>query len=194
MPVDDGEWIYAARGITVFVNTDPDRVLHVALYAPTTAVRLRRAPAAAPRQDAAPARGVTPDCPFCAIVEQRDPDAREVFRDEHVVAFFPLNPATRGHTLIVPHEHVPDIFALARGVAATLARATVRLAHAIRDAFTPEGLNVIQSNGSAATQTVPHLHVHLVPRWPDDAMGPIWPSGVTRRRARRRARKAARRV
>lgn len=115
------------------------------------------------------------DCPFCEIVQREDPDAREVYRDEHVVAFFPTEPAVLGHTMVVPREHVPDIWSLSEEKAAHLARATVRLAGAIREAVHPEGLNVIQSNAEAATQTVFHLHVHLVPRWVGDAMGPIWP-------------------
>ena len=115
------------------------------------------------------------DCPFCEIVQREDPDAREVYRDEHVVAFFPTEPAVLGHTMVVPREHVPDIWSLSEETAGHLASATVRLAGAIREAVHPEGLNVIQSNGEAATQTVFHLHVHLVPRWIGDAMGPIWP-------------------
>lgn len=115
------------------------------------------------------------ECPFCEIIQRDDPDAREIYRDEHVVAFFPTEPAVLGHVLLAPRRHVPDIWALLSEEAAHLSRASVRLASAIRDALGPEGLNVIQSNGEAATQTVPHLHVHLVPRWVGDAMGPIWP-------------------
>lgn len=116
-----------------------------------------------------------PDCPFCAIVLGDDPGAREVYRDKHVVAFLPTEPAILGHVMVVPREHAPDIWSIDEDVAAHLARATLRLAGAIREAVVPEGLNVIQSNGEAATQTVFHLHVHLVPRWGGDAMGPIWP-------------------
>ncbi|AQP46107.1 HIT family protein [Tessaracoccus flavus] len=117
-------------------------------------------------------------CPFCEIVLRDDPDAREVYRDEYVVAFFPTEPAVLGHTMVVPRKHVADIWKLDEETAGHLARATVRLAGAIREALHPEGLNVIQSNGEAATQTVFHLHVHLVPRWDGDAMGPIWPEGT----------------
>lgn len=116
-----------------------------------------------------------PECPFCEIVQREDPDAREVYRDEHVVAFFPTEPAVLGHTMVVPREHVADIWSLYEETAGHLASATVRIAGAIREALHPEGLNVIQSNGEPAAQTVFHLHVHLVPRWSDDAMGPIWP-------------------
>lgn len=116
-----------------------------------------------------------PDCPFCKVVQRKDQEAREVFRDEHVVAFFPTEPATLGHILVVPRKHVVDIWSLGEDIAAHLARATVKLSTAVRDAVEPEGLNIIQSNGEAATQTVFHLHIHLVPRWNNDAIGPIWP-------------------
>ncbi|MFY1688028.1 HIT family protein [Plantactinospora sp. WMMB782] len=115
------------------------------------------------------------DCPFCEIVGREDPDAREVFRDDNVVAFFPTEPATLGHTLLVPRSHIEDIWTLDDRTATNLASATLMLANAIRRAIKPDGLNVIQSNGEAATQTVPHLHIHLVPRWRDDRFGRIWP-------------------
>lgn len=116
-----------------------------------------------------------PDCPFCEIVARQEADAREVFRTDHVVAFFPLEPATLGHTLLIPRAHVQDIWAISPDLAAELARWTVMLAQAVGRAMRPDGLNVIQSNGAAATQTVRHLHVHVVPRWEGDAVGRIWP-------------------
>ncbi|MBD0020855.1 HIT domain-containing protein [Gordonia sp. (in: high G+C Gram-positive bacteria)] len=115
------------------------------------------------------------DCPFCEIIYRDDPDVREVYRDENVVAFFPTEPAVLGHTMVVPRRHVPDIWSLRSNEAADLAAAVLRLADAVRASVRPEGLNVIQSNGTVATQTVPHLHVHIVPRNAGDAMGPIWP-------------------
>lgn len=114
-------------------------------------------------------------CPFCAII-MGEGWAREVYRDDHAVAFFPLRPATLGHTLVVPRRHIPDIWELPEADAACLSRTVLRVATALRAAVTPDGLNIIQSNGVAATQTVPHLHVHLVPRWAADVMGPIWPA------------------
>lgn len=115
------------------------------------------------------------ECPFCEIVNRDDPDVREVYRDENVVAFFPTDPAVLGHTLVIPRRHVPDIWSLRTEEAAQLSAVVLRLAEAIRAAVVPEGFNVIQSSGAAATQTVPHLHVHLVPRNEGDAMGHIWP-------------------
>ena len=117
----------------------------------------------------------TPSCPFCEIVQRDDPDAREVYRDDHVAAFFPTEPATLGHTLIIPRQHIPDIWSLDEETAKRLASATLRVSNAVKFAMKPSGLNIIQSNGEVATQTVFHLHVHVVPRWDGDAMGSIWP-------------------
>lgn len=114
-------------------------------------------------------------CPFCAII-MGEGWAREIYRDDHTAAFFPLRPATLGHTLVVPRRHIPDIWELPEADAARLSRAVLRVAAALRAAVTPDGLNIIQSSGAAATQTVPHLHIHLVPRWAADAIGPIWPA------------------
>ena len=114
-------------------------------------------------------------CPFCAIVAGEDPDVWEVYRNEHIVAFFPTEPAVLGHVLVVPKRHVEDIWGLEPEESVELSTAVLRLSTALRSALLLEGLNVIQSNGEAATQTVPHLHVHLVPRRSGDALGPIWP-------------------
>lgn len=129
-----------------------------------------------------------PDCPFCEIVQREDPDTREIYRDDAVVAFFPTEPATLGHTLLIPREHVPQIWDLNDPTAERLATATLVLARAVQRATAPQGLNIIQSNGEAASQSVFHLHVHIVPRWDDDSIGEIWPpqsnySGAAKDRA-----------
>jgi histidine triad (HIT) family protein len=102
-----------------------------------------------------------------------------VYRDDTIVVFFPGDPATIGHTLVIPRRHVPDIWSVEAQLAAQLGRATVKVALAVRNAMHPEGLNVIQSNGEAASQTVQHLHIHVVPRWHADAIGRIWPPETT---------------
>lgn len=116
-----------------------------------------------------------PGCVFCDIVAGEAP-ARVVSRGRGVTAFLPDEPATRGHVLLVPDDHVSDIWALSQGAARTLASEVLRIAGAVRQAMQPEGLNVIQSNGAAATQTVDHLHVHVLPRWANDAVDDFWPT------------------
>lgn len=117
----------------------------------------------------------SPECDFCEIVA-REEDAREVLRTDKVVAFFPSEPATLGHILVIPREHIPDIWSLDDETACELTDATMVVARAVRRAMPMDGLNIIQSNGEAATQTVFHLHVHVVPRQVDDGMGRIWPT------------------
>ncbi|PPH30327.1 HIT family protein [Rathayibacter sp. AY1F9] len=114
-------------------------------------------------------------CPFCEIVDRDDPDAREVYRDEHTIAFFPTEPAVLGHTMVIPRSHVPDIWHLTEDQARRLSVTTLHVATAIRESLDPDGLNVIQSNGQAASQSVMHVHVHLVPRTDGDRIGRIWP-------------------
>lgn len=114
-------------------------------------------------------------CPFCEIVAREDPDAREVYRDEHTVAFFPIEPAVLGHTMVIPRAHVVDIWELDDDQGADLSGTCLKIARAIRASIHPDGLNVIQSNGAAASQTVGHVHVHLVPRMTGDRIGQIWP-------------------
>ncbi len=115
------------------------------------------------------------NCDFCEIVA-REEDAREVLRTGKVIAFFPSEPATLGHTLVIPREHIPDIWSLDHQTARELADASLLVARAVRRAIPMDGLNIIQSNGEAASQTVFHLHVHVVPRQIDDGMGRIWPT------------------
>lgn len=119
---------------------------------------------------------MTDDCEFCDIVSGRAP-ALFVAEWDTAVAFFPLNPATVGHTLVVPRRHVADLWSADADLAAVLIQHVLEIAHQIRTALTPGGMNIINSAGRVATQTIMHLHVHVVPRYSDDAMGEIWPEG-----------------
>ena len=93
-----------------------------------------------------------PNCPFCTIVQRNDPDAREVYRDDQVVAFFPTEPAVLGHTMIVPRVHVPFIWELRDDDAEHIGLLISRMSRVIVETIGAEGLNVIQSNGEVATQ------------------------------------------
>ncbi|MFF1353364.1 HIT family protein [Streptomyces sp. NPDC058297] len=122
-----------------------------------------------------PNRRPARDCPFCRIAAGTGP-ARLVSTGQDVIAFLPLRPVHPGHVLVVPRRHLEDIWDLDEATATAVSRTVLRVAHAVRAVFRPDGLNVIQSSGAAATQTVPHLHVHVVPRFTDDRMGTIWPT------------------
>ena len=113
-------------------------------------------------------------CPFCAIAAG-NALAREILRTDSVLAFLPDVPAVLGHTLVVPTAHLPDIWSVGEGQLRELASVTRRVAAAVAEATNAEGLNVIQSNGAAAGQTVFHLHIHVVPRNEGDRMPRLWP-------------------
>ena len=114
------------------------------------------------------------DCVFCKIVAGQIPSTR-VFEDEHTLAFMDLGQVNPGHVLVAVKKHAENIYALDDAQAAAVARASARVARAIRDAFKPEGLSVYQANGKAAGQTVFHYHVHLLPRHAGDGMELTWP-------------------
>jgi histidine triad (HIT) family protein len=116
-------------------------------------------------------------CVFCEIASDGT-DADVFYRSGRVIAFQPLHPAALGHTLLVPTVHRVDVLDLEPDLAAEMAAATVSVGRALREVLTPDGMNVITSAGAAATQTVFHLHVHLVPRWWGDPMGDFWPRGT----------------
>jgi histidine triad (HIT) family protein len=114
------------------------------------------------------------DCDFCKIV-RGELSARVIYDTEDTLAFFPLQPATSGHTLVIPKRHVPDLWTVDRPLASKLLGSVLTVSQGLRNALSPDGFNIINSSGRAATQTVFHLHVHLVPRWFDDRVGDIWP-------------------
>jgi histidine triad (HIT) family protein len=114
-------------------------------------------------------------CDFCAIARGDDASAEIVCESEEWVAFFPLTPATPGHTLVIPRSHIPDLWSADTSLARDLMSAVIRVGRAIDKALTPAGMNLISSSGEVAEQTVYHLHLHVVPRYCDDAIGEIWP-------------------
>ncbi len=114
-------------------------------------------------------------CDFCAIANGHDESVEVVCSGSSWIAFFPLDPATPGHTLVVPRKHFSDLWDVDETTASDLMLAVVAVGNAIQRALSPEGMNLITSSGSAAEQTVFHVHLHLVPRWSDDGFGRIWP-------------------
>lgn len=110
-----------------------------------------------------------PTCVFCRIVEGVEP-AHRVYEDEATLAFMDVNPATDGHCLVIPKRHSPDLWTLPEEDGLAVFRSVRTVAAGLRRALRPDGLNVLQSNGRAALQTVFHYHVHLIPRYVDDGI------------------------
>jgi len=114
-----------------------------------------------------------PDCLFCKIVAGEIPSER-VDEDERTVAFMDINPATRGHALVIPRRHAANLLEIdAEDLAATVAAAQ-RLARTVSERLGADGVNLINSCGPAAWQTVYHFHVHVIPRYEDDPLRLPW--------------------
>jgi histidine triad (HIT) family protein len=111
---------------------------------------------------------------FCRILDGQIPSTR-VFEDERTIAFMDINPLNEGHCLVVPRAHAPTIFDIDQTDLRSAIVTAQRVAKAIRTALRPDGLNLLQANGAAAFQSVPHLHFHLVPRFAGDGKGFDWP-------------------
>jgi histidine triad (HIT) family protein len=117
-----------------------------------------------------------PDCLFCKIVAGEIPSSR-VDEDERTVAFMDINPATRGHLLVVPREHATDLLEVPEADLDACARAAQRLARRIKERLGADGVNLLNSCGQAAWQTVFHFHVHVIPRYADDPLRLPWVPG-----------------
>lgn len=114
-----------------------------------------------------------PDCIFCKIVAGELPST-QVDGDEHTLAFMDINPATRGHALVIPRAHSADLGAVAPGDLAACVAAAQRLAVRSKEAFGADGVNLLNCWGAAAWQTVWHFHIHVIPRYADDPLRVPW--------------------
>ena len=114
-----------------------------------------------------------PDCVFCKIVAGEVPSFT-LFEDEATLAFMDINPANEGHALVIPKEHVVDLYSMSdEALARTMATAK-KVAAAVARTLNPDGLNLVQCNGPAAAQSVMHFHVHVLPRVRDDGLAMNW--------------------
>ena len=116
------------------------------------------------------------DCLFCKIVAGEIPATR-VDEDERTVAFMDINPATRGHLLVVPREHSVDLLEVPEADLDACARTAQRLARRVLDRLDADGVNLLNSCRPAAWQTVFHFHVHVIPRYDDDPLRLPWVPG-----------------
>ena len=114
-----------------------------------------------------------PDCLFCKIVAGELP-ATIVDEDERTISFMDINPATTGHSLIVPRKHAVDLFDIEPAELEAVAVAAQRLAKRVRERLGADGVNLLNSTGRAAWQTVFHFHIHLIPRYADDPLRLPW--------------------
>jgi histidine triad (HIT) family protein len=113
------------------------------------------------------------DCVFCKIRDGKIPSMK-IYEDQATLAFMDINPLNNGHCLVVTKNHAATIWdAETADLQAAIATAK-KVATALRETVKPDGLNMLQANGAAAIQSVPHFHLHLIPRWQGDGKGFDW--------------------
>jgi histidine triad (HIT) family protein len=113
------------------------------------------------------------DCLFCGIVAG-DVPSQIVDSDDDTVAFMDINPATRGHALVVPRRHSVDLMDVPDDDLANTMAAARRLTRRMDEALRPDGFNILNSCRSAAWQTIFHYHLHVIPRYDDDPLKLPW--------------------
>ncbi len=116
------------------------------------------------------------DCIFCKIANGEIP-SKTLYEDEMFRVILDLNPATRGHALILPKAHAADLYGLPEETASKILVLAKELAVSMRDRLHCDGLNLVQNNGEAAGQTVPHFHLHMIPRYVGDGQTLGWAPG-----------------
>ena len=120
------------------------------------------------------------NCIFCMIIDGKIP-SRRVYEDEVCIATLDINPATPGHTLILPKKHYDDLLELDEATAGHLLMAAKKIGALQMEKLGAAGFNVVQNNKEAAGQTVKHLHIHVIPRYEDGERLVSWeptePSG-----------------
>lgn len=112
-------------------------------------------------------------CIFCKIAVGSIPTIT-VFEDDFLHAIMDISPANKGHIIILPKTHASDIFSLKEEYVSKAFLLAKKLAIAVKEVTDCEGVNILQNNGVAAGQTVFHFHVHVVPRFKEDAVSMVW--------------------
>ena len=113
------------------------------------------------------------DCIFCKIANGVFGSAT-VYEDDDFRAVLDIAPAAKGHVLILPKKHMPDLLAIEPDVAEKALKVASKIANAQKKALGCDGVNLLQNSGEAAWQSVFHLHIHLIPRYTDDGVQIPW--------------------
>jgi histidine triad (HIT) family protein len=114
-----------------------------------------------------------PDCLFCKIAAGEIPATR-VREDDRTIAFMDINPATRGHLLVIPREHAANLLEVGAEDLAACLTAAQELAGRLTEKLAADGVNLLNSCGRDAWQTVFHFHVHVIPRYVGDPLRLPW--------------------
>jgi histidine triad (HIT) family protein len=114
-----------------------------------------------------------PDCIFCKVIAGEIP-GEIVDSDDRTVTVMDINPATRGHVVIMPREHSEDLLAVSDEDLVATMDAVRRIVVRMRETLAPDGFNVLNNMGRVAWQSIFHFHVHVIPRYEDDPLQLPW--------------------
>jgi len=118
------------------------------------------------------------NCIFCKLAAGDIP-TNSIYEDEDFKVILDVGPATRGHALILPKDHYPNLYELSNETASKIMILAKKMATEMTEKLACDGFNLIQNNGEAAGQTIFHFHIHLIPRYNNDSVGSLWEPGVT---------------
>lgn len=116
------------------------------------------------------------NCIFCKIANGEIP-SRTLYEDEKYRVILDLGPATKGHALVLPKEHFANVYEIPADLAAGAFVIGQQMASRMREKLHTDGANLVQNNGEAAGQTVPHFHLHVIPRYRGDGQHILWKPG-----------------
>ncbi|MDH3465504.1 MAG: HIT family protein [Gammaproteobacteria bacterium] len=113
------------------------------------------------------------NCIFCKIVAGEIP-CFSLWEDSETLAFMDINPANRGHALVIPKQHWEDVYTVPDVAIGAVGATAQRIAKATHAALAPDGINLVQANGPGAAQSVFHFHMHVLPRYSGDELKINW--------------------
>lgn len=113
------------------------------------------------------------NCIFCKIIKGEIP-SNIIYEDKDIIILLDRFPASKGHTLIIPKEHIENIYALDDELAQKIFSTATKISKILKENLNCDGLNILQNNGEIAGQTVFHFHMHLIPRFKNDNVKFTW--------------------
>ena len=114
-------------------------------------------------------------CIFCKIIEGKIP-CTKVYEDKNVLAFLDISPVNKGHALVMPKKHFETLMDVDDNILCETMKTVKKLSKAIMKAVKDDGINISINNHKAAGQLVPHLHIHIIPRFSNDGLKFDWPT------------------
>jgi histidine triad (HIT) family protein len=118
------------------------------------------------------------DCIFCKIANGEIP-SNSIYEDDNFNVILDLNPANKGHALIIPKVHYQDVYSMDDAFASKVYPLAGKVARVLKGAMHADGINILQNNEEPAGQTVFHFHVHVIPRYKDGPSMVTWKPGTS---------------